>query len=484
MRPSKCAARARTPAFESRNALMIGPAGMSSRARFASAPRASSRTSADGSLISCCSGPTARESSMLPSAPAAAARTSRSRSSSTAINADTARRLCRLPSDCAAARRTPASLSFNRSISASTTPVSSVRRSLPPIRTPAMRGATFTRPIRTPTTTDGTGATGPPIAEERGGRAGGGASTPSCTPGAAATIALNMTIAAPANANFGAGDVGVFASINRAIRATSNDRCSAIPATGTPSGDAWIHSATRARHLASGTPLPVRAAAQSSHRYSATCWNSRRARRLSGWKKKTRSSRLAASSHSGSRRVRCASSCASSPRCCSASRSVSAASGTQISPTPSATGLEIVLDEVRRTRPRCRTDARNEARISGSDPSVTIRRSPSRPSRIRRRASQASESSSAIAAHAITAIVPAVIAGADDATPPDCVAVSGMVTSASAAARCTVFAASSSTPTGSSPLSATPASATRVAPSVVAAARSGIDSEPAGRRPS
>src|SRR3989441_6001758 len=51
-----------------------------------------------------------------------------------------------------------------------------------------------------------------------------------------------------------------------------------------------------------------------------------------------------------SRRARCASSCASMLRCCSAPRSESASSGTQISERPRATGLEMVRAMVRWTR--------------------------------------------------------------------------------------------------------------------------------------
>ena len=170
-------------------------------------------------------------------------------------------------------------------------------------------------------------------------------------------------------------------------RETRSERSSAMPATGTPSGDVWIHSATCARQRASATPEPVRRTAHSSQRYSAEVAMRRRAMRLSGWIHNTRSTTLAKASQSGSRRARCASSCASMTRCSSRSSSVSALSGRQISATPSAMGLEMRGGdrEARATAELRFTRRVAPARRAGVRRS-TARRSPMRPTRISRRA--------------------------------------------------------------------------------------------------
>src|SRR6266516_190682 len=122
------------------------------------------------------------------------------------------------------------------------------------------------------------------------------------TLGAAAIVTITPAVASAAQPSREAGFWGRRPSSSREMRDTSSERRSASPATGTPSGDAWIHSATVARHFASETADPVFRIAHSSLRYSAVVSSSRRASRLSGWKKKKRSIRLAPASHSESRR--------------------------------------------------------------------------------------------------------------------------------------------------------------------------------------
>ena len=199
-------------------------------------------------------------------------------------------------------------------------------------------------------------------------------------------VATTPNAAAMAQPRRDAGLEGSRPSSSRAIRATSSERRSARPATGTPRGEAWIHSATVARHFASETAEPVFRMAHSSLRYSAVVSSSRRASRLSGWKKRQRSIRLAPASQRESRRARWASSCASMLRCCSAPSSDSASSGTQISERPRATGLEMVRAIVRRTRRRYPVARWRSASVAASGPSLTARRSARRPTRISRRA--------------------------------------------------------------------------------------------------
>ena len=127
--------------------------------------------------------------------------------------------------------------------------------------------------------------------------------------------------------------------------------------------------------------------------------------RLSGWIHSTRSRTLAKPSQSGSRRARCASSCASMLRCCSSSSSVSADSGTQISATPSAIGLEIRSVHVRRGRRPSPASRESRSSSASSCPSRTARRSPMRPTRIRRRAAYPRASASPTSPHASTAAV-------------------------------------------------------------------------------
>src|SRR5205814_1252427 len=117
------------------------------------------------------------------------------------------------------------------------------------------------------------------------------------TRGAAAIVAATANVASAAQPRREAGLGGRRPSSSRAMRDTSSERRSARPATGTPRGDAWIHSATVARHFASETADPVLRVAHSSLRYSAVVSSSRRARRFKGWKKKNRSIRLAPASH-------------------------------------------------------------------------------------------------------------------------------------------------------------------------------------------
>src|SRR5439155_13765645 len=101
------------------------------------------------------------------------------------------------------------------------------------------------------------------------------------TRGAAAIVTTTPSAAATAQPNREAGLEGRRPSSSREMRETRRERRSARPATGTPRGDAWIHSATVAKHLARDTADPVFRMAHSSLRYSAVVSSSRRASRLS-----------------------------------------------------------------------------------------------------------------------------------------------------------------------------------------------------------
>jgi hypothetical protein len=138
-------------------------------------------------------------------------------------------------------------------------------------------------------------------------------------------------------------------SRSRVTRARSWLGCSAMPARGSVAGRPSSQAATEARPRATSRPEPLRAAAQSSHRNSATSCMRARASRFSGWKKKSCSSTEPVTSQTGSSRRRWASSWARTLRCWPASSSRSASVGRQISVHPRGDGLFSPSEVVRRT---------------------------------------------------------------------------------------------------------------------------------------
>jgi hypothetical protein len=106
------------------------------------------------------------------------------------------------------------------------------------------------------------------------------------------------------------------------VRAALHARCSL--AHGSPT----TQPAMRARQLASARRSPVARAAQASAESSKVASSSRRARRLSGWKKQAVSHSESARCQTGSRRARCATSWANIALRSSSASSASARGGT------------------------------------------------------------------------------------------------------------------------------------------------------------
>ena len=169
-----------------------------------------------------------------------------------------------LPSDWAAAWRTSGLGSLRAATNAGTTaPVVSERFPRPG---PAI--ATIgTRALSRPGASAAVGTRG--SIGVRAGRGFGSCPSSAILGTTAIAVRVNNTPAAATIRRRGLIDIAL-SSINRWTRLTNWERSSAIPASGIGRGAASIHSATVTKHFAIVSPPPIRSAAHSSHRNSAS----------------------------------------------------------------------------------------------------------------------------------------------------------------------------------------------------------------------